>query len=147
MCSGTPFSKPVKGRTSANRAEPSLTMTFNDTVWSPERDIIVVSGFEKTLRSSRESMYVTNNSEYAMEGIGIEVSYLDISGRLLHKAVHDISVNIPAEETRMVDIASFDRQGLYYYHLSPAPKRAVRATPFKVTVNVLYILTPKSENK
>lgn len=147
LLSGTPFTKPVKyGRTGKRSIEGKIDLP-NDTFWSPPRDSVGVSGFEKTLRSSRESMYITNNTLSDVAGAGITITYNDMDGRMLHKVSHDIDVDIPYGETRMVDIPSFDRQGLYYYYLSPLPVRANRATPFKVDVEVKYIIRHNHNKK
>lgn len=99
-----------------------------------------VSGFEKPLRAMRESMFVTNMSPDTVAGFGIEITYTDMRGRQLHKAAHDVPAEIPAGETRRVEVRSFDRSGLFHYRLSPVSRRADRATPFDVRVRVTYII-------
>lgn len=144
---GTPFTKPARpGRAPGTErmSKAAKRVSPYDTVRTPAADSIVVAGFEKTLRSNRESMYVSNRTSSPIEGLGIDITYLDMKGRMLHRSSHDISETVPAGETRLVDLLSFDRQGLYYYHLSPVPSRASRATPFQVKVAVSYILIPKS---
>lgn len=135
----TPFTKPVK----KGRASHAQVVEQFDTLWAPPADSVAASGFEKTLRSTRESVYITNRTASPIEGLSLEISYFDISGRMLHKADQEISADIPAGETRLIDFPSFDRQGLYYYHLSPLPARARRATPFKASVSIRYILYPR----
>lgn len=138
----TPFTKPVRPPRVQPSGDAAQVAPF-DTVWQPAPSEIRVAGYEKTLRSTRESMYISNSTDAPVAGLGLEVTYYDTDGRMLHRASHDITADIPGGETRLVDIPSFDRQNLYYYYLSPVPPRASRATPFKTSVEVKYILTPK----
>lgn len=145
LTSGTPFTKPSRHGVSGRSRTETAPAAACDTIWAPPRDSVAVAGFEKTLRSTRESMYVTNYTSGPVEGIGIEITYTDMNDRMLHKASHHVGDGIPWGETRMIEVPSFDRQGLYYYHRSPVPQRTSQATPFKVRVAVLYILIPKTE--
>lgn len=138
----TPFSRPTKSPQKQSIIATESVAPY-DTVWMPPADSVGLYGFEKTLRSARESLYATNKSSNDIAGIGLEITYLDMQGRMLHKRLHELSVDIPPTETRLMEFVSFDRQGLYYYYLSPAPTRAQRATPFKVEASVRYILFAK----
>ena len=139
----TPFTKPARAKKPAKNSPTSAVAPLaRDTVFAPPADSVAVAGYEKTLRSTRESMFVTNTTARPLEAMEIEVTYFDLSDRMLHRVSHDLSTEIPAGETRMIDVPSFDRQGLYYYHLSPVPRRAQSATPFKVAVQVKYIVQP-----
>lgn len=140
LVSGTPFTKPATHRRPAPAADKPSAASVYDTVTAPSPDSIAVSGFEKTLRSSRESMYISNLTADSLAGLGIEITYMDMDRRMLHKSVHDLAEAIPAGETRLVDVPSFDRQALYYYHLSPLPPRARHATPFRASVRVIYVV-------
>lgn len=145
LSSGVPFTKPSKTRKSSNEKDRYET-TF-DTIYAPSRDSIAVAGFEKPLRSAYESMYITNKTASKVDGMGIEITYSDTEGRMLHRVSHDISAEIPSGETRLIEVKSFDRNGLYYYRLSPVPPRAKHATPFDVTIKVTYITNlSKHEN-
>ena len=135
---GSPFTKPAGNRKGKQNTTIQV-VEKRDTLCSPPNDSIVITGFEKTLRSARESMYVSNRTSQTITGLALDISYYDISDRMLHKSAQEIDVEVPAGETRLIDIQSFDRQGLYYYYLSPLPKRASRATPFKVGIEIKYI--------
>lgn len=128
---------------SARRATPAAQApgAVPDTLRDARCDSLLVSGFDKPLRAVRESMFVTNSSAVTVAGLGIEITYLDSRRRMLHKAVHEITCDIPPGETRRIEVRSFDRSGLFHYRLSPVPRGAVQATPFDVTVVVDYILT------
>ncbi|MCI9054986.1 MAG: hypothetical protein HFJ87_07595 [Muribaculaceae bacterium] len=106
-------------------------------------DSLAVAGFEKPLRAVRESMFITNKSSVAVEGLELEITYLDMKGRMLHKVTRKITVDLPSGETRRVEVPAFDRQGLFYYKLSPVPARATQATPFDVKVKICKVFLPK----
>ncbi len=130
-------------RTAVAQTVERVAAAPGDTITEPGADSVAVSGFEKPLRATRESMYVTNHSSRDITSLALEIEYLTTSGRQLHKREVDVTADIPAGETRMVEIASFDRQGLYHYRLTIPPKRAAQATPFDVRVKVKYItVTP-----
>jgi hypothetical protein len=119
----------------------STEMTY-DTVAYPSTDSVVVSGFDKPLRAMKESMFITNNLARPIVDIIVDIEYLDMSGRQLHRATHTISEPIPSGETRMVKVPSFDTSSAFYYHLSPAPKRVAQATPFQVKVTITSVTHP-----
>lgn len=145
-----PFVKPVPKKGASAVSSPSVDKerySPYDTVGEPSRDSIAVAGFEKTLRSTRESMYVTNHTADTVMALGLSITYTDTDDRMLHRALHEVSVEIPPAETRLIDVASFDRQGLYYYYLSIPPAKARRATPFKAKAKVVYFVRPNPEKK
>lgn len=133
-----------KSRTTAVTAAPATDIAC-DTIAFPGTDSIVVAGFEKTLRATKESMIVTNNTSREITAIGLDITYLDMKGRMLHRTTRSIQLpeGLPPGESRMVSIPSFDRQGLFYYHHSPKPRRATQATPFRVAVTVSHICIPQ----
>lgn len=130
---------PASRRTAATAAaEPCDTIRDRHIT-----DSVTVAGFDKPLRSVRESMFVTNRTTDSITGLGIEISYYDTQHRLLHRAAHAVSCDIPASETRRIEVRSFDRVGSFHYRLSPLPRGTRAATPFDATVRVTYILLPK----
>ena len=136
------------GHTASARTTAKPVSTC-DTIMLPPADSITVAGYEKTLRSNTESMIISNHTAYDLTAVGLDIQYLDMKGRMLHRCSQSVKLpdGIPSRESRMVSVPSFDRQGLFYYHLSPKPKRTTRATPFKVAVTVSYICTPKKSDK
>lgn len=136
--------RPVKPSTPAARASITAQAAVAEDTVVVDSGLITVAGFEKTLRSSRESMFVTNHTELPVCALQLDITYKDMSGRMLHKQSQWVSADIPPGETRMVAVMSFDRQNLFYYHLSPLPPRATRATPFKVWVEVPRIIHSNS---
>lgn len=142
---GRKVKKPVATASARRSHSAASGIAPFDTIFSPAADSVAAAGFEKTLRSTSESIFITNASARDIVSLSLSITYTDMQGRMLHKATHAVAPpeGIPAGQTRMVSFPSFDRQSLFYYHLSPLPKRAVRATPFKVKVTVNYITHAK----
>jgi hypothetical protein len=90
------------------------------------------SGYEKTLRSLRETMFVTNTGNRIIEAVYFHITYFDSDGRQLHQASVHKSITIPVGETRKLDIPSWDRQCTFYYVGSPRPR--VSAIPYSVAI-------------
>ena len=142
------WDRPTPGKPSRQGRRQAAEQVFPaalDTVASP--DSVKVAGFEKQLRSTRESMFVTNHTARPIEWMELEVAYLDMKDRMLHKATHEVEVEIPAGETRMIDIPTFDRQQLFYYYKTGVSSRAKQATPFKVAVKVRRVCHPVNDLK
>lgn len=114
--------------------------TAYDTVRGTACDSVTVSGYDKTLRAVRESMFITNMSALAIAAVELTVDYLDTSGRQIHKASHTVECDIPPGETRRVEVPTFDRAGAFYYRLSAPPRRSTQATPFDVAVTVTALI-------
>lgn len=129
-------------KTSRQAISPSTrpTAAAVDTIIAPTDTMIAFSGYDKPLRASRESFFVTNNTDSFIHSIAVTIEYLDMTGRQLHKAFHHIVVDIPRGETRSTTIPSWDRQQSFYYHRSNQPRRA-KAYPYKVvlTADTVFI--------
>lgn len=95
-------------------------------------DQIEFLGFDKTLSSKIESFFISNNTDCILESVTIEIEYLTLDSRQLHKRYEQIFYTIPPGETRKIDIKSWDKQKSFYYHLSAKPRR--QATPFTVRI-------------
>lgn len=141
------FTRPVPSARSSRRPKTIEVTVLQDTVLAPPSDSIALAGFEKPLRSVRESLFVTNRTSRPLVGVTLEVSYYDLHGNLMHRAERYVAVTLPAGETRRVGFPSFDRQQLFYYHLSPLPRGAVQATPFDVKVRVVHSVHPHLPEK
>lgn len=131
--------KPAKTDT-----EISLTPAY-DTVATPDASVISVNGYDKPLRSRRETFFATNNSTESIARIAFSIRYFDSKQRLLHQTVHNVPADIPAGETRQINIPSWDTQFNFYYLRSAIPQRAQQATPYDVRINVdtLFFTTQK----
>lgn len=109
-----------------------------DTVAISSRDSVRFYGYEKTLRSNRETMFVSNTGAREIGAIYFSISYFDTSGRLLHRARHRRHISIPAGETRRLDIPSWDKQFTFYYTGSPKPR--VSAIPYTISISADTLL-------
>lgn len=101
------------------------------------RPAIRFYGFDKTVNSSVESFFISNELKSALSGLEVRITYTDMKGRQLHKRTVRIDTPIPAGETMRTDIKSWDTQKSFYYHKSVRPKR--QATPFDVKVELLSV--------
>lgn len=110
---------------------PSHTVALCDTVAATGSEVRF-SGYEKTLRSTRETVFVTNLSDRQIERVIFSVTYIDAKGRQLHKTRKSIHSDIPAGETRRLDFPTWDRQFAFYYVGSPRPR--VSAIPYSVKI-------------
>jgi len=109
-----------------------------DTIPLPSDSAVILAGYDKTLSSRRESLFITNAIDSAtLVWLLVTVDYLDTSGRQLHSRQAHIRCDIPPGETRRLDIPSWDRQCVYYYRLSE-PRRRVQAaaSPYDVRIAV-----------
>lgn len=86
-----------------------------DTFLIPDSGAVMLYGYDKPLRSRRESVFVTNNSGRDINAISITTLYLDSKGRQFHKISRRIPTDIPAGETRRVEYTSWDTQQSFYY--------------------------------
>lgn len=107
-----------------------------DTVRQPQ---LRFSGYDKPNAALRETFLVTNLDSLDIDGLAVELEYFDMEGRQLHRALHRLTINIPAGETRMVNVPTWDRNHAFHYFRSPAPKRKP-STPYRVKSSASYVL-------
>lgn len=100
-------------------------------------DSLRFSGYDKPLTASKETFLITNSSKTDIKKVGIRITYLDLKNRMLHSREATVSAEVPANETRIVSIPSWDTQHSYFYYLGQEPKRV--ATPYKVKIDLLWI--------
>lgn len=96
--------------------------------------VIKISGYEKRASDYRETFFITNKSPYDISAVELQLEYFLTDGTQLHKYKKLIRTEVPAGETRKVDISGFDTQRRFYYYQSKAPRRG--GTPFKVSIKV-----------
>lgn len=113
-----------------------------DTIFAPDAAAVRLSGYDKKLRATRESFFVTNSllDSVAIIELHVVFEYSDMSGRQLHSEERRVKCHIPHGETRRLDVTSWDRQQSFYYFRSAAPKRS-QATPYQVKSIVKSVLT------
>lgn len=117
---------------------PNETEAAFDTI--PADSLVVLSGYEKALRSTRESLLITNLRPDTITGLGLTIEYLDTQGRQLHKRVIEVPAEVPPAETRMAAFESWDKQKVWYYVLSAPARPSAPATPYSVNIAIDYIL-------
>jgi len=119
----------------------------HDTV-TPSPGMIDVAGYDKPLRSSRETLFVTNRSSRTLKGVELRIIYLDAKGRQLHEAVHWLPSDIPPGETRRLSFKSWDLQRTFYYRLTGRP-RTSDGTMYDVSIRPLraaYTRVPTTQS-
>lgn len=108
-----------------------------------------VFGYEKTLRATSESFFVTNLTTDTITTLIGEIEYLTLDGRQLHRRKFSTDVNLPPGETRQITLPAWDKQKVWYYHRSSAPRSRTQATPYTIRLSLpTYITTkPHTPNK
>lgn len=107
-----------------------------DTLAAVALDSIMLSGYDKPLRSRRESVFVTNNTSVRLTRLTLSIDYYDMEGRQLHHADVETGVDIPRGETRQVTFPSWDRQLTFVYHRSEKSRNA-RAVVYNIKASVV----------
>ncbi|MCM1068132.1 MAG: FxLYD domain-containing protein [Muribaculaceae bacterium] len=112
-----------------------------DTIAAPAPHTVDVNGYDKPLRSRRETFFVTNNSDKDVRAIALTITYYDTKNRMLHSASHHVDTDIPARQTRQLSLSSWDKQFAFFYQRSAVPQRATQATPFdvKISIDTLFV--------
>ncbi len=103
-------------------------MAKADSIVIPDSAQVKLYGYDKPLRSRRETVFVSNNTDYDIQSLTITTQYVDGKGRQFHQS------------TRRIDeYPSWDTQQSFYYVGS---KRArVSGTPYNVrqTVDTIFV--------
>jgi len=99
-----------------------------------------IFGYEKTLRSNTESFFAKNLTPDTIRAIRGEIEYLTMKNIQLHRRSFTQRVNIPPSATRQINLRSWDRQNVWYYHLSSPARTSAQATPYTVRISVTGIL-------
>lgn len=101
---------------------------------------IELSGYDKPLRSNKESIFITNKRDDAiLKSVVLQLMYFDMSGRQIHSARQSINCDIASGSTENVTFPSWDKQNVYYFVDSPRP-RSSSATPYKVKIAVVVAM-------
>lgn len=107
-----------------------------DTVANPAAHTVDINGYDKPLRSRRETFFVTNNGDRPTSSLAVTITYYDSSRRQLHSRHASLPLVIPVGETRQASLKSWDEQLSFYYLRSAVPSRAEQATPYDVKISV-----------
>lgn len=115
------------------RSAPVSPSAPGDTISGAEADsLLLFSGYEKTLRASKETIFVTNRGDRPLCTVIFTVTYLDAQSRQLHRRTVRQHVDLPAGETCRLDFPAWDTQRTTYFSGGPRPR--VSAIPYTVTV-------------
>ncbi|MCM1092359.1 MAG: hypothetical protein NC421_00210 [Lachnospiraceae bacterium] len=106
-----------------------------DTLQVIPADSLSVSGYDKALRSGRESLRVANRYSRRVGGVVIDIVYRGVNGgEMLHARRLRLSCDIPSGETRQLEWSAWDKQNRYYYHDTRVTPRSVKAVPYQVDI-------------
>lgn len=126
-------------RTGLRPVQKPAESPIRDTVAVSADSVLDIVGYDKPLRSRKESLFITNRSGRHLEKAELLLNYRDMEGRQLHQVTRWVECDIPAGETRQVTFPSWDTQLSFYYHLS-RPPRSGSVTPFDVTCRPLRLI-------
>lgn len=115
----------------------------SDTLTANPDSLITFSGYDKTLRSHKETILAFNGSNDTITALTIMITYLDMQGQQLHVRHVTLRQPLPPGERRMFTFASWDKQNSYYFHRSePGRLRYQSVTPYRVKVKALRAYIP-----
>ncbi len=99
----------------------------------PDSGDITLAGYDKPLRTRRETILATNHRADTIDSLFITIRYIDTDGRQLHERPVKIGQRIPAGETRQLQFPTWDVQQSYYYYLSTPPRAGI---PYRILARV-----------
>lgn len=127
------YKRHAPNKTTDTENAGNLTAVY-DTIVCPPKETLSISGYDKSLNATKEVFFVTNNSADTIYGISLTFTYLDMTGRQLHKRSHRLDDVFPAAETRRAQISSWDTNRSFYYKNSREPRTA--AIPYDITLHI-----------
>ncbi len=101
-------------------------------------DSLSISGYDKPLRSLRETFFVHNNYSQILSSISVSFTYRSDDGLMLHSRTINIKCHIPPSETRQLFMTSWDRQYAYYFVDTRIKPRSKGAIPYIVEIEPFY---------
>ena len=101
-----------------------------DSLADMDPNAVSLKGFSKRASDSKESFFITNNTNHRMSAVRLLLRYTTMQGEMLTQRTVNVPVNLKPGETKLVSVKSFDVQRLFYYYAGPKPRK--QATPFKV---------------
>lgn len=119
---------------SARVEPPAAPAIVLDTIPALPADI-TRAGYDKPLRSNRETLFLTNNTDRYVRAVCLDITYLDSDSRTLHSRHLWLNISLAPHATAMASFRSWDVQQSFYYHKSNHPRRAV-ASPYSVTTAI-----------
>lgn len=129
------------GLRSVPEAQASATTApQRQAIAAPGAETFKITGYDKPLRSRRETFFATNNAPADAVELVLSITYLDADGRQLHRRRVNLPCDIPSGETRNLSVQSWDTQQSFYFVRSSVPVRTAQATPYdvRIAVDTLY---------
>lgn len=123
-------------RSHLKAAPDSAALTARAAQLLPAADSLTVSRYDKPLRSSSESLFLSNRSRSSVAMVSLTIVYLSMDGEMLHSRTIDIPCSIPAGETRQLTFRAWDRQKAYYHHATRVTPRSQKAIPYRTQITV-----------
>lgn len=118
-------------------SERSNSSIISDTLIQP-KNIIRFCGYEKALRSTKETIFIENIRDSTITKIAFTIKYLDSDGRQIHQRSINLKTAIPPKNTRRFDLKSWDSQKSFYYINGEIPRKS--ATPYNISINADTII-------
>lgn len=106
-----------------------------DSLAKLDPNAVTLKGFAKRASDSKESFFITNNTNHRMSAVRLLLRYTTMQGEMLTQRTVNVPVNLKPGETKLVSVKSFDVQRLFYYYAGPQPRK--QATPFKVAFRLV----------
>lgn len=101
-----------------------------DSLAQVDPNAVTLKGYSKRASDSKESFFITNNTNHRMSAVRLLLRYTTMNGEMLTQRTVTVPVSLKPGETKLVSIKSFDVQRLFYYYAGSRPRK--QATPFKV---------------
>lgn len=103
-----------------------------------------ISGYEKPLRSTHETMLVANrHQERRLMGLELQILYYDMRGLMLHSRREIVPCDILAGESQMVKMKSWDVHRVFYYHINRPRRISGQGTAYRVAITPLRAIYAK----
>ena len=101
-----------------------------DSLMQVDPAAVTLKGYSKRASDSKESFFITNNTNHRMSAVRLLLRYTTMQGEMLTQRTVTVPVSLKPGETKLVSVKSFDVQRLFYYYAGPQPRKT--ATPFQV---------------
>lgn len=137
LCCGNAFcdTRTTRGKLKAVKEKTESIAWNADTASVLSSDSIMVAGYDKALRSNKESFRVINRYVKAVVSLEVDIVYRDAkSGNMLHARKVFLNCNIPSGETRQLEWSAWDRQNRYYYRDTRVIPRSPKAVAYEVSI-------------
>lgn len=130
------------GRTLVGGVVPQTALY--DTIPTPD---VRLSGYDKPVRTDRETIHVTNNTGRNILELTFDITYYDMQGRMLHNTTVTVSCDIAAGDTQMLTWPTWDRQYSFCYEQSRRPRAPRTATLYTITATPVSALAAREDTE